>query len=45
MYFHLPITALQVESGEPFGSTLRVQSIVNQDSGKQAFFVTSFNFL
>jgi hypothetical protein len=37
MQIHLPIAALQVQSGEPFGSIQRVQSVVSPGQWEAVF--------
>jgi hypothetical protein len=37
VYIYLPITGLHIESGEPFGSSQRVQRVVNPGQWKTVF--------
>jgi hypothetical protein len=37
MQIHLPVTALQVQSGEQFGSCQHVQSVVNPEQWETVF--------
>jgi hypothetical protein len=39
MQIHLPITALQVQNGEPFGFTYHVQSVINPVQWDAVFFL------
>jgi hypothetical protein len=37
VYIYLPVTVLKIESGEPFGSSQRVQFVVNSGQWKTVF--------